>query len=297
MVRDFSAEFSVVVPIHGMSGKLGEMFKWIKTIDEMKLNAKVLIVEDGADTSTLAELEAVRRFDFVKIYSGRFSSPGLARNYGLDRVATRWVTFWDADDSPQPISIQETIESVGPKTNIIIGSYKAMSTTTGKCTKASQSTNLKSMAWNPGIWRFVFKTERIGETRFISSRMGEDQVFLSQLNIAEQECQYSKKVFYIYNSGNPGQLTGSKLAIQEIGTSVIELIEVFKKQNYRVQGYALIIFSKMLYTAWRHKSLGFLKLIANYRGPWSPLLKLTARLFLTVSVEICRQALRKIKKK
>jgi len=248
MVNYVSSSLTVVVPVHKMAGRLGLLMGWLSEIEQHRLSTKVVIVEDGMDYETLAQLEQVRKFPFVEILSGVFDSPGLARNYGLSLVRTEWVAFWDSDDTPNPTLIQKELDRVPIEKTVLIGAFQTLNTQANTKTSIHVPKNLNSVALNPGLWRFVFRKSRLGSIKFTLHRMGEDQVFLSALNLRGHECEFSDSLFYSYTLGNSSQLTQSGEAIKEIRATIFEFINVIRKQNGQVANYSLIMFFKILLT-------------------------------------------------
>jgi hypothetical protein len=68
---------------------------------------------------------------------------------------------------------------------------------------------------NPGIWRWAFQRPIIDGVFFPNLLMGEDQVFLANLNIDWLKVYRGKENVYDYIQGNPSQLTASRLAIND----------------------------------------------------------------------------------
>lgn len=68
---------------------------------------------------------------------------------------------------------------------------------------------------NPGIWRWAFKRPIIDGVFFPKLLMGEDQVFLANLNVNWLKVYRAKENVYDYIQGNPSQLTASRLAVND----------------------------------------------------------------------------------
>lgn len=252
---DLKNTLTVIVPVHSMAGRLDCLLDWLTEIKRHALQTKVIIVEDGMDSETLDELEEFKEFSFVQVFTGVFGSPGEARNYGLKWVETEWVAFWDSDDTPYPMKIQKELQSICSEKQVLIGAFQTFDVNTKQIGNKNISKNLKAMAINPGLWRFVFRFNRIGKTRFTNHKMGEDQVFLSELNLSEHECEFSESIFYVYQIGIHGQLTQSKSSIKEIRSSILELIDVIKRQKNRVANYSIVMLFRMIFTGIRTTSL------------------------------------------
>ena len=136
-----------MVPVRKMAGKLQLLFKWIQDIESKKLPLRVVIVEDGIDPATLSQLREVEHFSFVRIYSGQFDSPGLARNHGLAKVETEWVAFWDSDDLPDPSVIHQEVEVAPPWINVLVGAFKVKNIKTGKNSRLIKQKSLSEIGF------------------------------------------------------------------------------------------------------------------------------------------------------
>jgi len=107
---------------------------------------------------------------------------------------------------------------------------------------------------NPGLWRFIFRKDRIGSIRFVSSKMGEDQIFLVELDILRQETLLVSEIFYCYFINSNTQLSNDKSAIREIAMSNQYITGLsIKKQICRE--YQKVIRLRMLITEIRHTKL------------------------------------------
>jgi hypothetical protein len=155
------------------------------------------------------------------IFVSEFNSPGLARNSPLKEVKTEWVTFWDSDDLPDPISVISLIdETILRNKQIGAGMFTIARSNSSQQTIFSQTSwsrnPLLDLSVNPGIWRFVFNTKRVRDTLFPEILMGEDQIFLAKLNINPSEVNFSEIFTYKYLKHPTGQLTTSRSSVNEI---------------------------------------------------------------------------------
>ena len=180
---------------------------------------------------------------FTDIVSANFSiiesqlqSPGVARNLGIQACSTEYITFWDADDYPLIVGVCDLTNklSLSPAKNYGLGSFEIVNTK-----KVVLSTHLiienqildERIIRNPGIWRWVFRTEKIKGTKFQTFMMGEDQDFIADLNPQINEMIFSKVITYRYVQGWGMQLTRNQRAIDDISLSISYLFEKVKDQT------------------------------------------------------------------
>lgn len=265
MRNDKDILLSVVVPVHNMAGRLQNLEESIAA--GKNFPAEFFLVEDCSEDDTRDELEAIiLRNDHARIelISGRFGSPGMARNAGLDRVQTPYVMFADSDDKFYLSSIDTALRAASNETQIIIGSYRQINVLNGGMKIHIPKEPLsKSLSLDPGIWRMVFKTAEIGKTKFRKYRMAEDQLWLAELEIMSKKIEISSSIFYEYYSQGPYSLTSSKSAKKDLGRVLIEYIKIINSNPKSVSSYVLMSFTKLWITALLN-SRGSLKLIAMF---------------------------------
>ena len=170
------------------------------------------------------------------IIESQLQSPGVARNLGIQACSSEYITFWDADDYPLIVRVCDLTNklSLNPAKNYGLGSFEIVNTK-----KVVLSTHLimenqildERIIRNPGIWRWVFRTEKIKGTKFQTFMMGEDQDFIADLNPQVNEMIFSKVVTYRYVQGWGMQLTGNQRAIDDISLSISYLFEKVKDQT------------------------------------------------------------------
>ena len=229
---------TAIVPVSNMYGRLQLLKQWLHHIEDFPI--QVVIVHDSVDERTGVELrEIVKNREIqVLLLEGTYGGPGSARNAGIDVASGSWVTFWDSDDLPSLVSVFQMIAGADPSKSVLLGNYSTGVYSERGIEKFSfkQQRTLEDLALNPGIWRWVFKRERIGCARFGNYRMGEDQVFLVRLNLTKVEIAWSDIETYCYVQYEKGQLTKEKKAVLDIEKSIDELFDF--EMNY---------FGKLLY--------------------------------------------------
>ncbi len=151
---------SIVVPVHNMAGRLGNLEKSLKRTQELGLPIQFVLVQDGIDVGTRKELS-----DLSKKYDAMFlevdlGSPGLARNTGIEFCNSPWIAFWDSDDHGNPEEVINELLHARPEKKIIVGSFREMNLKKNQLSKLRKPSKFLSLLMiNPGIWRFVFRRE------------------------------------------------------------------------------------------------------------------------------------------
>ena len=247
----------------------------LRQIDDSTSNIKSVILE--AVQNGIEIIVVVNRQDsmerlkvlsfFSSIEHARFQviedeeeSPGQARNIGIKACRTPYITFWDADDIPVVSAVCDLANelSMTPIKRFGIGSYEIIHAGTRETLSrhllSGEGFSRSALIKNPGIWRWIFKTENAKSFRFQEFAMGEDQDFLADINPKLEEVVVSTAITYKYVSGWENQLTRNKQALDEILLSIIYLAN--KLDTDTVNDW--------------HKSLLFRQILtAVKRGSWN----------------------------
>ncbi len=236
---------TAIIPIGNVKG---ELFSLPETLENCKkLKVEVVIVHDNFHDGTAEKLSKVTKgFENVRIFTGKFQSPGLARNMGLQYVKSQWFCFWDIDDVPNGPTIVEALRgNSGIEKNVIVGHYSIKNAVTGeikrKFNPTENSEKLRDISLNPGIWRFIFRTNIYKKTMFGNGTMGEDQLFLARLNLSEEEVFLVEQDFYQYATNISGQLTSERYRIEELQNLILtEDALRIEKQKSKFIDYLII---------------------------------------------------------
>lgn len=223
------AKVSVIVPIHNMAGKLGNLKAWLSEASSLEL--KVLIVCNACSDTTYSEIsEYVRQngLKSISVFEHNLRGAGLARNFAIDFVETEFTVFWDSDDVGYP----EALLRILPKStghDLLVANYEIINSKTNKplVGRRSIAVNEMSFSLEPGIWRCVFRTSFIKHSKFGKSNMGEDQVFLARILSQSPKILYLQDKIYDYYVGSATQLTSKTFDSKGISISLNEIEETF----------------------------------------------------------------------
>jgi glycosyltransferase involved in cell wall biosynthesis len=257
---------SVIVPVHNMAGKLGNLEKTLKQSRELELQIEFLLIQDGMDSDTTQELQDLSKKYAAQYLQVNFHSPGLTRNSGLEYVKAPWVVFWDSDDIGNPLEVTQAISKVKVECQVVIGGYRVQSVLDNRRSKLIRPyRNLNTLAVNPGLWRFIFRREFIGKARFPSTSMGEDQVFLSRLNLKKDDVYFVDRLFYTYFIGSDSQLTKRQDVVLELESSLVYVQEIIRN-NAKIENYIYIINARLILTAWKQRVYSNTEFIKQLSG-------------------------------
>ena len=98
-MNDSMPLISIIMPVYNGERFLSEAIESI--IAQTYENWELLAVDDGSTDKSLQIIEAYAekdgRIKLLKNDSGEHG-PGIARNYGIDRISGKYTYFLDADD-------------------------------------------------------------------------------------------------------------------------------------------------------------------------------------------------------
>jgi glycosyltransferase involved in cell wall biosynthesis len=234
-------KLSVIVPVSGEPDRIMFLGSWFKPNKFVHL--EIIIVEDNLKEETKKELDKqlsglYSEYSQIRVV-GNFGNPGDARNAGLTKVTGDWVAFWDSDDLPDLVTVAEIlIEPESRKNDFIYTDFLIKSDSSGNLAQnrfaaENQVVNLSLIALEPGIWRFVFKRGILEGISFPAFRMGEDQIFMTKLELHKHKGRYVNRNTYIYRKGITGQLTENQNRVKYLEPSLNEQLMIIRKQPSR----------------------------------------------------------------
>lgn len=228
---------TAVIPLRRMDRSTSGLKETI--LQAIEAGIKVILVINNKIQSerdkTKEQFIDIVNVDF-SIIESQVESPGEARNLGIQACSSRYITFWDADDYPVIAEVCDLTNklSLNPTKNYGLGSFEILNT---KKVVLSAHHIMEyqpidePIIRNPGIWRWIFRTEKIKGIKFQSFLMGEDQDFISDINPQLSEMLFSDSISYRYVKGWNSQLTGNQKAIDEISLSIGYLFEKVKNKE------------------------------------------------------------------
>jgi glycosyltransferase involved in cell wall biosynthesis len=196
-----------------MHGRLDNFKKMVEDISHHSI--QLIVVHDIGDNKTGHELQMILENNTnTKLIEGNYGSAGDARNAGLELADADWIGFWDSDDKPEVKQCLDLLAKIKKEQNLVgYGNFSKISTTSNKLQKSNDSLNaegaINSMKLfkNPGIWRWIFASEVLKNTRFPNLKLGEDVCFLFSTLQKVEKITTSNQVIYKYYVGDPLQST------------------------------------------------------------------------------------------
>lgn len=223
-----------------------------------------LLVLDNTSVSMSKELqEFSAHHSNVRLMYSNANNPGGARNLGITEANSDWIVFFDADDSFNALEILKGLDTAVDKPHAIIFDFTIDGKSTGKSIiqKGQFEGNTQDKMWHyitrfPGIWRWVFRTESICNSKFEDLKMGEDLVFLINFFKIDRRIAFSPRVVYDYTTSSSTQLTKSSVAKQDLLLAFKSSVAVNSTTSVKIQNrFVAGLISLLLYSGLRHLSL------------------------------------------
>jgi hypothetical protein len=108
---------------------------------------------------------------------------------------------------------------------------------------------------NPGIWRFVFKSDFAKQFKYPALRIGEEQLYLAEMNLNEQKVLYSQKIVYSYFKGSAFHTSKKKKAIEDIIKAANLTWPVAVREATSENSYQMNIFARQIVSAIKNGNL------------------------------------------
>ena len=206
-------ELSIIVPVTKMHGRLNNFKKMVSDISNLSI--QLIVVHDVADDVTGRELKVIlKNSDQTKLIEGIYGSAGEARNAGLELAESKWIGFWDSDDRPEVKQYIDLVEKTKKEGNLVgYGNFAKISCSSNKMRETKNHStrfgngNTLDLIKNPGIWRWIFTSEILKNTRFPSIKLGEDVCFLFSILQKIDKISTTEQIIYNYFVNDPLQTT------------------------------------------------------------------------------------------
>jgi hypothetical protein len=266
---------SIVVTIYRPSRGLTNLLSWIYNKSLSKY--QIIIVHDSSDNENISELfSELKDYKNIDLLEGDFGSPGESRNAGIEQAKGNWITFWDFDDLPNLDSFSRFMKKLERSNfQVGIGSFEVVNLNDSKVISRKVfpsevvSECLSLTFLNPGLWRWILRRDIIGQTRFSSHKMGEDQLFLAEICAHNFKIAITQAITYSYFVGDRLQQTAIKrnfINMVSVIERVINLRSSSVGHNREFIEIAFLVMCKQLLEQYRYKDVVLLLKLARKKG-------------------------------
>jgi glycosyltransferase involved in cell wall biosynthesis len=249
---------SAIVPVAGFPNGTSQIDTWTKS--NGLSNFEIIFVNDSDDLDVERKLREIalelRETSKVNIIKSECRNPGGSRNLGSSIATGSWIVFWDCDDIPNPHKVLEMIlRADGTSSDITLGEFQILNSVSENVTVkkiANRRKILESVAMDPGLWRFAFKSDLVKETKFPELSMAEDQIFLAEILCKSTHLSCFHEPVYEYWNHPSGQLTKNKIKIRQLSLAVDYFYNKYKTRKCQP---TLIVIVRLTFTALKNDTL------------------------------------------
>jgi glycosyltransferase involved in cell wall biosynthesis len=246
---------TVVVPIHNMYKKLNRLNDWISTIGGSEV--EVILVDDFSSEESSREIRDLVDSHSslnIKVVSGRYKSPGKARNAGLLKATGLWVIFADSDDILHLNPILNKLANSAPKM-IEVFQFRELDFNSIKILKPlSKTSSDTDLVLNLGIWRMAFPARFLVNKKFTEIRMGEDLLYFLDVFEGYPEINFNAIHSYDYLIGSGNQLTADINALHDL-TRLLDALSLKIDINIHTSTLAKLMYFKNTLSVAKHLGL------------------------------------------
>jgi hypothetical protein len=232
--------------------------KWVKKLKNQPIS--LIIVHDKSCIETSSYISEITKSLDVEqfvVVSGVFGSPGAARNAGLEIAQTEWIVFWDSDDVGEPENLLQAITKHA-ESSILVGGFTLNYDLDERVCRQVSIKDTKDkylqMASQGGLWRYIIKREVIGSKRFTSNMMGEDLLFLIELDLFNREVTMCGMIFYNYYYGSSLHLTSSRKYQAQVESTFNQLQSRIRSQNRKLNLFETGVYFKLLFSVCKYST-------------------------------------------
>ena len=165
---------SLIIPIHNLEMYIGKCLQSIVRQRYDKSQYEIIAVLTCTDRSEDVVTTALENCGIAhKILHTNYRSAGLARNAGLEIAQGKYIYFVDGDDYlTDMLALKRMTEAME------CGEYNAV--------YMNKFESDQKAFDDDAIWRYFYKREIIGDTRFTDARINEDWEFTRTIKLKRE---------------------------------------------------------------------------------------------------------------
>lgn len=184
--------------------------------------------------------------------SGKFGSPGVARNKGLRSSQSTFVAFWDVDDEPNMGEVSSLVRDMQLNgADVGVGNWAFLDQP-----DCPVGTDVLSVGRSPGMWRFVFRREFIEGILFSDLKWGEDQLFVAEVLARTPKIITSERTTYFYRKNSPNGLTSNHSNVKDLYNASKKLCLVSNKASAKLGLCLEIMLISQISTIFKYGGVG-----------------------------------------
>ena len=209
---------SFIVPYHNEKREL--LVRCIGSIlatDVPEEEREIIVIDDGSDSSL--EDDIVSLSPGIKYIRQENRGQGEARNRGLDECQGEYVQFVDADDMLIASNYKRIVRSLREeKPDMIVFDYTTDESKTDARKRIRRTSGARNMMLHnikSPVWGYVFRRDIVGDIRFSSDTLTEDEEFTPLLMLRANKMIVTNEKAYFYRKREESLTTTSDFSKKE----------------------------------------------------------------------------------
>lgn len=260
-----------IVPVYNVEQYVMQCI--MSLVNQTAINHKIIIVNDGSTDSSgeICKNLSNKYPDLITYIEKENGGLGSARNAGIKKVETPYLTFLDSDDwanSHFVEKFQNLIDEAGTDLDLIFEEPQVFDSVTkniypfkdnylldrifpnGKITNAKETPDM--LSFEVAAWRKVFRTELLRQLNFSFSKgKWEDIRPHFQILHVAKKCTSLRDVGFFYRVNTGGQITAST------GRGRLDIISVFNEtialatsEKFSNEEFSYVLRLIMIFSVW-----------------------------------------------
>jgi glycosyltransferase involved in cell wall biosynthesis len=249
---------SIIIPMSRMAGRLQNFAITMSNLC-LEKDIQVILIHDIQDSKTGSEIRNILKLQpsasvtFVEEY---FGSPGAARNQGINHIKGTWVNFVDSDDVYFPSDLIKILrKQPSLDAHALISNYETVDSVSNVVSLHEHQKSMTKVALQPGLWRWTFLAESIGNTRFSSLSMGEDQKFLYEFCQQKKQIYFADFTTYRYTTNQEFQLTNQRKPRRDLFQVLTEILHIRRVSQTNFDEFTETMILKLFISSVIHSTL------------------------------------------
>jgi glycosyltransferase involved in cell wall biosynthesis len=232
-MKPAEALVSFVIPFQDFNILTNNIWKSFEQLEE---TIEVLLIHDSAGKLENHQIEMlVNKKPNIKYVNVNCGSAGIARNRGMREATGKWIVFWDSDDLGFPNKVLKALADVTK--DVVVGNFCVSQEGKNYLSSNSLASDYLQIAINPGIWRFIFKSEVAKKCKFSDLKLGEDIMFLVEVGAFDLPLVIFEEVIYEYRIS-----CNQSTKRMEISSNLQKFLDELVRTMIRIDCKSLIVF-------------------------------------------------------
>lgn len=199
---------SVIIPVFNARKHINQCIKCL--VKQSYSCWEAVFVNDGStDDTLLLLLNYAKGDERIKVYSQTNQGAAKAREYGLNKISGKYVTFLDADDTLNTDTLQKMVNAFDEDVDIVVSGFNIVKRDKIVKRKILKEQTLDSLPYLKGVfcgkfgwelWAKMYRRELFSQPieTPVGIRIGEDAAVFMQLVTRAKSIRILSEQFYNY---------------------------------------------------------------------------------------------------